>query len=298
MSKEPMNGKTFTKMTARASERKSASLLQTVAVVAAAVILCPLVANAQHSKRTTTLPKILRNVGIDQRLNHQIPLNLVFHDETGKTVHLSDYFGKKPVVLDLVYFTCPMLCGIVEHDLESTLHQVRFTVGDQYDVLTVSFDPRDTVQEAAKQKALYLGMYNRPGAAKGWHFLTGDQDSITKLTQAVGFHYNYDPKTGQYYHATGIMVLTPEGKLSRYFYGIHYPPGDVRLALVQASDHKIGSPVDAILLYCCQYNVATGRYSVVILHVIALAGAVTILSLGTLFMMLFWGGRKKKKAQA
>jgi protein SCO1 len=272
-----------------------ARLPGTVAALAAAVILSPALARAQRSASTTTLPTILRDVGIDQRLNNQIPLNLVFRDETGKTVRLGDYFGKKPVVLDLVYFTCPMLCGIVEHDLESSLHQLRFTVGDQFVVLTVSFDPRDTVQEAAKQKALYVGMYDRPGAAQGWHFLTGDQPSIQQLTRAVGFHYNYDPKTGQYYHATGIMVLTPEGKLSRYFYGIHYPAGDLRLALVQASDHKIGSPVDAILLYCCQYNVATGRYSVVILHVIALAGAVTILSLGTLFMMLFWGGRKKKQ---
>jgi protein SCO1 len=266
-----------------------------IAVFCAAVILSPALARAQHSARTTTLPPILQDVGIDQKLNNQVPLDLVFRDENGKTVRLGDYFGKKPVVLDLVYFTCPMLCGIVEHGLETTLHQLRFSVGDQFNVLTVSFDPRDTPEEAAKKKALYVGMYNRPGAAQGWHWLTGDEASIRALTSAVGFRYNYDPKTGQYYHATGIMVLTPEGKLSRYFYGIHYPAGDLRLALVEASNHKIGSPVDVVLLYCCQYNVATGRYSVVIMHVIALAGAVTILSLGTLFMMLFWGGRKKRE---
>ncbi len=240
-------------------------------------------------------PPLLRNVGIDQRLNEQVPLNLTFRDETGKTVHLADYFGKKPVILSLVYFHCPMLCTMVENGLLNTLKTLKFDVGDEFNVLTVSFDPRDTPDFAAAKKAIYIGLYGREHAAEGWHFLTGDEPSIKALTKAVGFRYNYDPQTGQYAHATAIMVLTPQGRLSRYFYGIQYPAGDLRLGLVEASDNKIGNPVDELLLLCCQYNPATGKYGLIISRALQIAGLITILSLGTLFLVI---SRAKRHSNA
>ncbi|HEV2493141.1 MAG TPA: SCO family protein [Terriglobia bacterium] len=234
-----------------------------------------------------TVPPVLRGVGIDQRLNQQVPLDLLFRDETGKTVALGDYFGKKPVVLALVYYQCPMLCTMVLNGMLDSLKQLKFDVGDQFNVVTVSFDPTEKPSLAKAKKAVYVGLYGRKGAAEGWHFLTGDEPSIRALTQAVGFHYNPIPENGQFAHATGIMVLTPEGKLARYFYGIRYPAGDLRLALVEASAHKIGSPVDALILYCCEYNAATGKYGVVISRLIQLAGALTVVVVGGLMLLLF-----------
>jgi protein SCO1 len=238
-------------------------------------------------------PKILRDVGIDQNLNQQIPLDLKFRDETGKTVELSQYFGKKPVILSLVYFSCPMLCTLVEESLLQSLKHVSFDIGDQYNVLTVSFDPHDTPEMASAKKSVYVGLYGRKGAAQGWHFLTGDEPSIKALTKAVGFRYTYDPTTGQYAHATAIMVLTPQGKLARYFYGIQYPPGGLRLSLVEASHEKIGSPVDAILLFCCSYNPATGKYGLLVSRLLMIAGGLTIVTLGTLVLMLSRSNKHK-----
>ncbi len=238
----------------------------------------------------TQRPKILRDVGIDQNLNQQVPLDLTFRDETGKAVQLGQYFGKKPVVLSLVYFGCPMLCTMVEDGLLQSLKRISFDVGDQYNVLTVSFDPKDTAEIAAAKKALYVGLYGRPGAAEGWHFLTGDPASIQKLTKAVGFHYAYDPVSGQFAHATAIMVLTPQGKIARYFYGIQYPPGGIRLALVEAAQERIGSPVDAVLLFCCAYNPATGKYGLVISRLLEIAGALTVLTIAALIFMLSRAG--------
>jgi protein SCO1/2 len=240
-------------------------------------------------------PQLLRNVGIDQRLNEQVPLGLTFRDETGKTVKLGDYFGKKPVVLSLVYFNCPMLCTMVENGVLNTLKTLKFDVGDEFNVLTVSFDPKDTPEFAAAKKAIYVGLYGRKGAAQGWHFLTGDEPSIQALTKAVGFRYNYDPQTGQYAHATAIMVLTPQGKISRYFYGIQYPAGDLRLALVEASDNKIGNPVDEILLFCCQYDPATGKYGLIVSRALQIAGLITIVCLGTLVLVM---SRAKRPSNA
>ncbi len=248
-------------------------------------------ATAQNSK---VLPAELRNVGITQELNHQVPLDLVFHDETGKTVRLGDYFGKKPVILSLVYFNCPQLCPMVEQGLVEGLRELPFDVGKQFNVLTVSFDPRDTPFEAYAKRAMYLSMYNRKDAGAGWHFLTGDQASITALTKAVGFRYNYDPRTEQYYHATAIVVLTPQGKVAQYFYGIRYPAGQLRLALVQASHGKIGSPVDALLLFCCRYDPATGKYSLIITRVLFIAALVTVILLGGMLFVLFRSGRRPK----
>lgn len=248
-------------------------------------------ASAQNSK---VVPPQLQNVGIDQELNHQVPLDLVFHDETGKAVRLGDYFGKKPVILSLVYFNCPQLCPMVENGLVESLRQLRFSIGDQFNVLTISFDPKDSPSAAYAKRATYLSIYNRKGAAEGWHFLTGDQASIAALTKAVGFHYTYDPKTGMFSHATAIMVLTAQGKLARYFYGIRYPSGAVRLALVQASHGKIGNPVDAVLLFCSRYNPATGKYNLIISRVLFIAALVTVILLGGLLLILFRSGRRNQ----
>jgi protein SCO1 len=248
-------------------------------------------ASAQNSK---TVPPQLKDVGIDQRLNNPVPLDLVFHDETGKTVRLGDYFGKKPVILSLVYYNCPQLCPMVENGLLESLNQVRFSIGDQFNVLTVSFDPKDTPLQAFAKRSTYLSMYNRKGAAAGWHFLTGDEASIAALTKAVGFRYRYDPKIDQFSHATAIIVLTPQGKVARYFYGIRYPAGAVRLALVEASQGKIGSPVDAVMLYCSHYNPATGKYSLLISRVLFIAALVTVILLGGLLLVLILSGRRKQ----
>ena len=232
------------------------------------------------------LPPLLQGIGIDQKLNEQIPLELQFHDELGKTVRLGDYFGKKPVILSLVYFDCPMLCTMAENGLLHSLQEVKFTVGREFDVLTVSFDPRDTVELAAAKKAVYVGLYGRKGAAAGWHFLTGHEAAIQQLTRAVGFRYRYDPQAKQFVHATGIMLLTPQGRIARYFYGIYYPSRDLRLGLIEASANKIGSPVDEVLLFCCRYDPATGKYGVIISRIIQISGLMTMLFIAGLILAL------------
>lgn len=248
------------------------------------------------AQTSTFQPPPLRDVGIDQRLNEQVPLELPFRDETGETVRLGDYFGKKPVVLSLVYFGCPMLCNMVEDAMLTTLKEINFNVGNQFEVVTVSFDPRDTAEVAAARKRMYAGLYGRPGAAAGWHFLTGDQASIDQLTRAVGFRYSYDPSTRQFAHAAAIMVLTPDGILSHYFYGITYRARDVRLALVEASHRRIGSPADAVLLFCFHYDPMTGKYGLIISRVIAVLCTSTVFGVGLLMAVLFTGERKKRRA--
>jgi protein SCO1/2 len=234
----------------------------------------------------SNLPPLLRDVGIDQKLNSQVPLDLVFRNESGKEVRLGQYFGQKPVVLVLAYYDCPMLCTIVLNGVLHSVKELKYNIGQEYEVETVSFDPTEKPSLAAAKKAIYVGLYGRPNASAGWHFLTGDEPSIRELTQAVGFRYNYDPQTKQYFHATGIMVLTPDGHLARYFYGIQYPSGNLRLGLVEASQGRIGSPVDQVLLYCSQYDPATGKYSVIVSHVLKLAALATVLSLGGLVLAM------------
>lgn len=231
-------------------------------------------------------PPTLQNVGIEQRLDAQVPPDLAFVDETGKAVKLGDYFGSKPLILDLVYYTCPMLCGESLAGLTGSLRLVKFDAGKEFDVLIVSFDPHDTPAAAAAKKADYVKRYGRAGAASGWHFLTGSAGSINALTKAVGFQYQYDPKLNQFAHATAIMVLTPQGHISRYFYGVDFPPKDLRMGLVEASQAKIGNAVDEILLYCYHYNPATGKYGAVIVNILRLAGAATILFLGGFLLIL------------
>jgi protein SCO1/2 len=231
-------------------------------------------------------PPGLQNVGIEQHLDQQIPADLIFRDETGKPVRLGDYFGKKPVILNLVYFNCTMLCGEVLSGLESALRVLKFDVGKEFDVLTISFDPRETPDMATKKKGEFLKRYGRAGAVQGWHFLTGPQESIDALTKAAGFQYQYDPKTGQFAHATAIMILTPEGKIAQYYYGVEYAPKDLRLGLIQASENKIGTLADQVLLYCYHYDPTTGKYGAIISRVLKLAGLATLLGLGILMTVL------------
>ncbi|HKS74281.1 MAG TPA: SCO family protein [Terriglobales bacterium] len=235
-------------------------------------------------------PPGLKNVGIEQHLDEPIPPDLTFRDETGKTVRLGDYFGDKPLILSLVYYKCPMLCSEVLSGLESAMRVLKFDAGKDYEVLTVSFDPHDTPELATAKKAEYIKRYKRAGAENGWHFLTGDQPSIDALTKAAGFQYEYDPKSGQFAHTTAIMVLTPKGKIAQYYYGVDYAPKDLRLGLVEASQEKIGTVVDEVLLYCYHYDPSTGKYGAIISRILQLAGAATILILGGLLLILFRRG--------
>jgi len=233
--------------------------------------------------------KLLENVGIDQRLGERIPLDLEFRDENGSTVRLGDYFGKKPVILTLVYYSCPMLCNQVLNGLTSGLDVISFDIGKEFEVVTVSFDPREKPDLARAKKETYIEWYKRSGSAEGWHFLTGDKASIDKLTEAVGFHYKFDAPTNQFIHASGIMLATADGTLARYFYGIEYAPKDLRLGLVEASERKIGTPVDRLLLYCYHYDPAAGKYGAVVMNILRLAGVVTIAAL----VIMLWFMRRR-----
>jgi len=235
-------------------------------------------------------PPGLKNIGIEQHLDEQIPPDLTFREETGKSVRLGDYFGKKPMILNLVYYQCPMLCGEVLSGLEKALRVLKFDIGKEFDVLTISFDPRETPEMATKKKAEFLQRYGRPTAAAGWHFLTGPQESIDALTKAAGFQYQYDDKSGQFAHATAIVVLTPGGKIAQYYYGVEYAPKDLRLGLIQASENKIGNLADQVLLYCYHYDPTTGRYGAIVSRILQLSGLVTILVLGVLLTVLFRQG--------
>jgi len=235
-------------------------------------------------------PPGLKNVGIQQNLSQQIPPELAFTDELGRHVQLKDYFGKRPLILNLVYYNCPMLCGEVLSGLTNSLRMMKFDVGKEFDVITVSFDTQETPEMAAAKKAEFLKRYKRAGAEQGWHFLVGDQRSIDSLTNTVGFQYQYDEKTRQFAHATAIMILTPEGKIAQYYYGVEYPPKDLRLGLVEAGQGKIGNVVDQMLLYCYHYDPAQGKYSAVILRVLRLAGVATMLFLGSFIFLLMRRG--------
>jgi protein SCO1/2 len=232
-------------------------------------------------------PSLLKEVGVDQKLNQSIPLDLAFRDEHGKPVQLGEYFGKKPVILSMVYYNCPMLCTQVLNGLESSLKLIPMDIGKQFDVVTVSIDPLERPVLAEAKQALYTGLYGRPGGAAGWHFLTGDEQQIRQLANAVGFRYAYDPDSKQFAHASAITLLTPEGKISRYFYGIQFPSRDLRLGLVEASAGKIGSPVDQVLLFCYHYDPSTGKYGLLISRLIQAAGAATVLAIGALILVLY-----------
>jgi protein SCO1/2 len=248
----------------------------------------------QDGNLKTALPGALRGVGIDQRLNAQVPLNLVFRDEAGRPVTLSTFFHSgKPVILALVYYRCPMLCTQILTGLGSALKAVSFNPGQDFEIVGISFDPKDTPETAGAKRQTYLKRYGRPNTANGWHFLTGDEANIKALTDAVGFHYKYDPATDQFAHASGIMVVTPDGRLSKYFYGVEYSPRDLRLGLVEASQNRIGSPVDQILLFCYHYDPATGKYGAIVTNLVRAAGAGFVLICGTFLAVVF---RRERRA--
>jgi protein SCO1/2 len=239
--------------------------------------------------------EVLKKVGIEQRLNSQIPLDATFRDETGREVRLGEYFkAGKPVVLTLVYYECPMLCNQTLNGLVGALEAMTLTPGREFEVVAVSFDPREGPELAARKKETYLKRYGRAGAGAGWHFLTGDKNSIDALAQSVGFRYVWDDESKQFAHASAIMVATPEGKLSHYFYGIDYSPKDLRLALVESSEGKIGSPVDALILYCYHYDPATGKFAPV-MAVLRAAGVLTVF--GVVALILFLVRRTRRNAE-
>ena len=248
----------------------------------------PLYGARPHSGDVSTgLPAAVKEVGIDQRLNEQVPLDAVFKDEQGREVRLGEYFKGKPVVLALVYYSCPMLCNQVLNGMLSSVRQVPFNAGEEFQIVAVSFDPRETPQLATAKKQTYVKAYNRASGEAGWHFLTGDAANIKRVTDAVGFRYKWDDKTNQFAHASGMFVLTPEGRLARYFYGIEYRPRDVRLSLVEASQNHIGTPVDKLMLYCYHYDPATGTYvGAAVMNVMKVAGVITIGLIAGMLLML------------
>jgi protein SCO1 len=262
------------------------------AALVAALLAHPRAATAQFTDPTQGIgvrPELLKEVGVDQKLNDQIPLNLAFRDEHGNPVELAQFFGSKPVILTLVYYNCPMLCTQVLNGLDRSLQEIPMEIGKDFNVVTVSIDPTDRPVMAEAKQAMYAGMYRRPGAQYGWHFLTGDEPQIKRLADAVGFRYAFDPDSKQYAHASAIMLLTPDGKISRYFYGVSYPQRDLRLGLEEASQGKIGSPVDQILLFCYHYDPHTGKYGLAISRMIQLGGILTVLIGGIFLIFLFRG---------
>jgi protein SCO1 len=243
----------------------------------------------------TGKPEVLQNVGLDQKLNNQVPLDIPFRDEHGGTVTMRQLLQGKPAILTLVYYQCPMLCTEVLNATLNGLKEVPLSIGKDFNVITVSIDPTEKPILAEAKQTMYAGLYGRPGAAHGWHFLTGDKPQIDQLAASVGYRFVYDKASSQFAHASGIMVLTPEGRVSRYFYGISYAPRDLRLGLVEASGGQIGSPVDEILLYCFHYEPTTGKYALTIMRVVRIAGALTVLLIA---LMLFLFMRHEKHAVA
>jgi protein SCO1 len=267
-------------------------VVRTLGIALAALALLA----AGTAQADPNLPPILREVGFDQRLNEQVPLDLELRDETGRTVRLADYFDGKPVVLVLAYYRCPMLCTQVLNGLTKALIDLPLSAGREFNVLTVSFDAREKPELAAAKRRAYLDHYARPGAERGWHFLTGDEEPIKRLTQAVGFRYTYDPRHDVFAHASGIMVLTPAGRVSRYFLDIKYSPRDLRLGLVEASEGRIGTPWDKALLFCFHYDPREGKYGPAVMNLVRAGGVLTVLGLA-LFAGLLWRRERVKARQ-
>lgn len=242
----------------------------------------------------SSLPPILRDVRIEQRLQAQVPGDLEFRDELGRKVHLQDYFHDQPHILVLAYYRCPKLCTLVLNGLSDAIRALPgLQLGRHYNIITVSFDPRETSARAAEKKRNYVAQLQRPGAEGAWHFLTGQQPAIERLTEAVGFHYAYDPQSEQFAHASAIMLLTPDGKVSRYFYGVQYVPHDVRLGLVEASQGKIGTPIDQLLLYCYHYDPHAGKYTASVLNFVRLGGGLIVVSLGACGLVMWRRERRR-----
>lgn len=259
--------------------------------IAIGVGLC--LQSAAAAKEQGPETQLLDRIDIEQKIGDQIPADLTFLDEHGDAVLLEKYLGEKPVVLHFVYFECPMLCNLTSDGLVKTIEMMDFQPGTEFTVLTVSFDERERPQQAAGKKAVLIDRLGNPDAGSGWHFLTGDRESIRRLTDAAGFRFVWDPKAGRYAHPAGIIVLTPEGRVSRYLNGIEYQPRDLRLALVEASQNKLGTVTDQVLLYCYHYDPATGKYGLTIMRVIRAAGAATVIGLAA---GIYFLSRKYRKS--
>jgi protein SCO1/2 len=231
-------------------------------------------------------PAALRDVAFDQRLGEALPLDAALVDESGRAVRLGDYFGRRPVVLSLAYYGCPMLCTLSLNGLASAMKTLSFDAGREFEVVTLSFEPKETPEQAAAAKKTYVERYGRPAAAAGWHFLTGDAAAVAAVTRAVGFRYAWDGETRQYAHPAGVVVATPEGRIARYLYGVEYAPKDLRFALVEASAGRVGTPVDQLLLYCYEYDPVRGRYGAAIMRTVRFMGILTVLGLVTLIAVL------------
>ena len=260
-----------------------------LSVLCLLLLFVPVPAHAHDADR----PPALRQVAFDQRLGARVPLELEFRGETGEKVRFGDYFGKRPVILNFVYYNCQDLCPLLLEGMIRTFRALAFDIGDQFAVLTVSFDAHDTPASAAAKKSEAIKRYSRPISNDGWRFLTGDYATVRRLTEAAGFRYNYDDKTARYGHAAGIVILTPEGRIARYFYGVEFSPRDLRLGLIEASADRIGSPIDQLLLFCYHYDPVTGKYGLLITNIIRLAGIATALALGIFIIAMLRGERRK-----
>ena len=242
---------------------------------------------------------VVQNVAIDQNLGAQVPLDLEFRDEQGSPVRLAQFFNSgKPVVLSLVYYRCPGLCTMTLNGMARAFKPLQFTAGAEFDVVTVSIDPKETPQLASEKKAEYLAQYGRSGAEAGWHFLTGDEPAIRKLADTVGFRYVYDPNTNQYAHSAGIMVLTPGGQVARYYYGLEYSSRDLRWGMVEASENRIGSVADAVNLLCFAYDPMTGKYGVPVIRTLRIAAILTMATLGGFVLLMLRRDRRVAPAGA
>jgi len=235
---------------------------------------------------STAVPPQLKDVTFKQRLNEMLPLDTAFRDESGRAVTLGQYFGGRPVVVAFVYYSCPMLCTQVMNGLSSALKVMPFAAGRDFDVVLISFDPRDTPAIAAERKRAHLAYWSIEGDANAWHLLTGDEASIQRVTSAAGFTYRWDERSGQYAHVSGVLVATPEGRLSRYFYGVEYSPRELRLALVDSSEGKVGSVIDELLLYCFHYDPESGTYGLLVMNLVRLGGALTVLFIGGFILLM------------
>lgn len=267
-----------------------------------ALLALPALATAQLGPKPPPMavgqPEILKEIGWDQKLGEKIPLDLAFKDETGKDVVLGDYFGDKPVVLSLVYYECPMLCTISLNGLARALEVLSFVPGQEFEVLTVSFDANEGTRLAAAKKNAYMASYEKKEeGAQGWHFLTGDQEAVDRLTRATGFRFAWDEETEQFAHPAGILVAAPDGTISHYLFGVEYAPQDLRLALVASGEGRVGNAVDQVFLYCFQYDPKTGRYSAAIFNIVRIAGLVTLLAMAGLILTISMRRREKTSAR-
>jgi protein SCO1 len=267
--------------------------MKTISRIAILLLSAALVLTASAQSLTVSQ---LSDVRFDQELGAQVSLDLAFRDETGKTVTLAEYFGKKPVVLVLGYYQCPMLCTLTFNGMVEGMNDMKWSIGDEFNVVHVSINPRETPELAAAKRQNYLKQYGRPGAAAGWHFLTGDETQIHRLADEVGFHYAYDSSVQQYAHPSGLVILTPDGKVSKYFFGVKFPPPELYAALQNASKHNVGSPIQRLVLLCFHYNPIKGKYGAVIMMIIRIMGAATIAGVAWLFGAMIRRERRLRKS--